>query len=77
MFKDIEYVKCPFCSQGNIELTHFLGATKVKIKKTATFGSQQQKSRSSDTWIVTTPNCPVCKKTSEEILKKLKEDGSI
>lgn len=75
-FKEVEIVKCPFCNKGDIQLTHFLGATRIKIKKTATFGSKTQKTRTSDTWIVSS-NCSVCGKNSQEIEKKLKEDDII
>jgi hypothetical protein len=75
-FKEVEIIKCPFCNKGDIQLTHFLGATRIKIKKTATFGSKTQKTRTSDTWIVSS-KCFVCGKTQEEIEKKLKEEGLI
>ncbi|MEM2174455.1 MAG: hypothetical protein QXI58_02375 [Candidatus Micrarchaeia archaeon] len=74
--KEIEIIKCPFCNKGDIQLIHFPSATRVKIKKTATFGSKMQKTRTSDTWIVSS-NCSVCGKNSQEIEKKLKEEGII
>jgi hypothetical protein len=59
MFKEIEIIKCPFCNQGDIVLIHYLGATRIKIKKTATFGSKIQKTRSPDVWIVSS-DCKIC-----------------
>ena len=75
-FKEYEVVKCPFCNGQDITLIHFLGATRVKMKKTATFGSGQQRTKSSDTWVVTS-DCSKCGKTADQIEKKLIEDGVI
>lgn len=77
VFKDILFYKCPFCSNADITVTKFLGATSVKRKRTATFGSAVVKRRSPDTYVVSTKSCPACGKSGEEIQRKLEEENML
>ena len=75
VFRDVLFYKCPFCSKGDIVVTKFIGATSVKRKRTATFGSAVIKRRSPDTYVVSTKSCPICGRGNEEIQEKLEEEN--
>lgn len=70
-----EVLPCPFCDKGQIQCLYFRSA--ISVKKT-TVGSNRSNTphKSSETWIIQT-GCPVCGKSSEEIEKELKTQGTI
>ena len=75
MFLTKEYVECPFCKKGLIELLH--RPKTVQIKRTYGAGSGTIPRTSSEKWLVLGDSCVECGKTNSEITNKLKEKGII
>jgi transposase-like protein len=75
MFKEYLILDCPFCKRGQISVTYY--PSFKKFRKGPWGGSRVGVRKSADDFIINSPRCPVCGKTSEELMKEFKKQGIV
>ncbi len=66
-----EILNCPFCEKGQISCLYFPSVSSVKIRRTATFGTKKDRTKSADIWIIKS-GCSSCGKSIEDVEKELR-----
>lgn len=70
MGKQTIILKCPFCGEGDIEVTHF---PSVLSRRTGPYGGYKPKfERSAEQLTVNSEKCPKCGKSGKDIQRALK-----
>ncbi|MCX6817670.1 MAG: hypothetical protein NTU57_02340 [Candidatus Aenigmarchaeota archaeon] len=70
MAKQVKIIKCPFCNDGDVEITMF---TSVLNKRTGPYGGNKPKfERSAEQMYVNTIKCPKCGRSGKDIQRVMK-----